>query len=230
MTTIQVDLLGHGLSDAPLDPDRHAVERQAADLAAIARRSADGPVAVLGYSFGARVALALALAEPSVVSRLVLESPTAGIADPVERKARRAADDRLASDIERDGIPAFVDRWEALPLFATHGALPPAVQSGLHNQRLHNSPAGLAASLRGAGQGAMTPLHARLGEIRMPTLVLCGALDPARLRAEFVAAQIPDAMLTEVPGVGHTPHVESPAAFRAAVFRFLTAPNPQEIL
>ena len=65
MTTIQVDLLGHGRSDSPTDPARHAVERQAADLAAILRRprTRTGPVAVLGYSFGARVALALALAK-----------------------------------------------------------------------------------------------------------------------------------------------------------------------
>jgi len=229
MTTIQVDLLGHGLSDSPADPARHAVERQAADLAQIVRRTSGGPSAVLGYSFGARVVLALALVEPSVVSRLVLESPTAGISDPGEREARRAADDRLASEIERDGIAAFVDGWEALPLFATHATLPAAARARLHDQRLRNKPAGLAASLRGAGQGVMAPLHDRLGEVGSPTLVICGALDPARRRSELVAAGIPGARLTEIPGVGHTPHLESPAGFRAAVIPFLNATNPQEI-
>jgi 2-succinyl-6-hydroxy-2,4-cyclohexadiene-1-carboxylate synthase len=232
-TTIQIDLLGHGRSDSPTDPARHAVERQAADLAEICRGVADGPVAVLGYSFGARVALALALAEPSIVSRLALESPSAGIADVAEREARRAADEILAADIERDGIPAFVDRWEALPLFATHAGLPDATLRRLHDQRLRNNPAGLAASLRGAGQGVMAPFHSRLVEVRVPTLVVCGALDPARPRAEFVAAHIPGAGLVEIPGVGHTPHLESPARFRAAVLPFLTATatatNPQEI-
>jgi 2-succinyl-6-hydroxy-2,4-cyclohexadiene-1-carboxylate synthase len=233
MTTIQVDLLGHGHSDSPTDPARHAVECQAVDLAQICREVADGPVAVLGYSFGARVALALALAEPTIGSRLVLESPSAGIADPAEREARRAADETLAADIERDGIPAFVDRWEELPLFASHAALPDATRGRLHDQRLRNDPAGLAASLRGAGQGVMSPFHSRLVEVRVPTLVVCGALDPARPRAAFVAAHIPGAGLVEIPGVGHTPHLESPARFRAAVLPFLTAiataTNPQEI-
>jgi 2-succinyl-6-hydroxy-2,4-cyclohexadiene-1-carboxylate synthase len=228
MTTIQVDLLGHGRSDSP-DAARHAVERQAADLAVVCRRIAARPVAVLGYSFGARIALALALTEPTAVSRLVLESPSAGIADPGERGSRRAADDRLAAEIERDGIPAFVDRWEALPLFSTLAALPPAARARLHAARLRNNPSGLAASLRGAGQGAMTPLHEELCVIRVPTLVLCGALDPARSRAESVAAGISGARLVAIPGVGHTPHLESPAAFRAAVLPFLDATNPQEI-
>jgi 2-succinyl-6-hydroxy-2,4-cyclohexadiene-1-carboxylate synthase len=229
MSTIQVDLLGHGRSDSPTDPARHAVERQAADLAAILRRLDAGPVAVLGYSFGARVALALALAESSLVTRLVLESPSAGISDPDEREARRAADHALAGEIERDGIPAFVARWESLPLFASHAALPPAVRARLHAQRLRNNPAGLAASLRGAGQGAMAPMHDRLRGIRVPTLVVAGADDPARPRAEFVAEHIPGAALATIACAGHTPHLESPARFRAAVFPFLNVTNPQEI-
>jgi len=231
MTTIQVDLLGHGRSDSPTDPARHAVERQAADLAAILRRTRTrtGPVAVLGYSFGARVALALALAEPSLVSRLVLESPSAGIADPDEREARRAGDEALAGDIERAGIPAFVARWESLPLFASHAALPEPTRARLHAARLRNNPTGLAASLRGAGQGAMAPMHDRLRGIRVPTLVVAGVDDPARPRAEFVAEHVPGAALATIACAGHTPHLESPARFRAAVFPFLNVTNPQEI-
>ena len=229
MTTIQVDLLGHGNSDSPTDPARHAVERQAADLATILRRIDAGPVAVLGYSFGARVALALALAEPSVVTRLVIESPSAGIAHPAERESRRLADEALAGDIERAGIPAFVARWESLPLFASHAALPEPTRARLHTQRFRNNAPGLAASLRGAGQGAMAPMHDRLRGIRVPTLVVAGADDPARPRAEFVAEHIPGAVLATIACAGHTPHLESPARFRAAVFPFLNVTNPQEI-
>jgi len=231
-TTIQVDLLGHGLSDSPTDPARHAVERQAADLVEIAGRVAAGPVDVLGYSFGARIALALAVAAPSGVRRLVLESASAGIADADERAARRRSDEALAADIEHYGIATFVDRWEALPLFASQAALPAAVRARLHQARLGNNPAGLAASLRGAGQGAMTPLHDRLRAIQVPTLVVVGADDPARARAEYVAEHISGAVLAAIPCAGHTPHLESPARFRAAVLPFITgtatATNPQE--
>lgn len=224
-TTIQVDLLGHGRSDAPADAARHAPARQAADLADILRRVAGRPADVIGYSFGARVALALAIGHPPAVRRLVLESPSAGIADPSERSARRAADEALADAIERDGMPNFVARWESLPLFATQAALPDSTRRRLHAERLRNRARGLAGSLRGAGQGVMEPLHNRLREVVAPTLVLCGALDPVRGRAEVVAAGIPGARLELIEGAGHATHLEKPAVFRSLVLSFIAAPR-----
>jgi 2-succinyl-6-hydroxy-2,4-cyclohexadiene-1-carboxylate synthase len=224
-TTIQVDLLGHGESDAPEYAARYAVERQAADLAEILRRVAGGGADVLGYSFGARLALALAIGSRASVRRLVLESPSAGFADPKERAARRAADDALADVIERDGVPAFVEYWEKRPLFATQAAMSEAARRRLHQGRLRNRPAGLAASLRGAGQGAMAPLHDRLATITAPTLVICGALDPVRQRAELVAAGISGARLEVVDGVGHAVHLEVPRVFGSLVRSFISAPQ-----
>ncbi len=224
-TTIVVDLLGHGRSDSPEDPARHAVERQAADLAEIVRQVAGGPADVLGYSFGARVALMLSMNAPSTVRRLILESPSAGIADPVQRQVRRAADEALAADLERDGMATFVARWEGLNLFADQTRLSTAVRRRLHEGRQQNRPSGLAASLRGAGQGTMTPLHGRLAEVQAPTLVIVGGLDPVRARSELVAAHIPGAGLAVVPGVGHAPHVEAPARFQAIALAFMLAPN-----
>ena len=224
-TTIQVDLLGHGRSDCPADAARYAVERQAADMGEIIRQVAGGPVDVLGYSFGARIALALVIRDPSAVRRLILESPSAGIAGADERAARRAADEVLASELERGGLSEFVARWDSLPLFATHSAMPEARRRRLHTERLRNNTAGLAGSLRGAGQGAMTPMYDRLHLVAVPTLVVCGALDPARARGELVASGIAGSTLELVDGAGHTPHLEAPAAFRAAVLPFITAPD-----
>jgi 2-succinyl-6-hydroxy-2,4-cyclohexadiene-1-carboxylate synthase len=220
LRTVVVDLPGHGRSGTGA-PARMTVERTADDLAAILDGLGAAPAFVLGYSLGARIALRLAAASPSSVARLVLESPSAGIADPAGRAARRAADERLATNIERDGIAAFVDRWERNPIFATHDTLDPRTAARQRALRLRNRPAGLAASLRGAGQGAMDPLHDRLAAIATATLVVVGALDPVRPRAEQVAAGIPGARLAFVTGAGHTPHLERPAAFRRLVTEFL---------
>ena len=104
-----------------------------------------------------------------------------------------------------------MDEWERQPVFASHRQLPAATAARLRSERLRNRPAGLAASLRGAGQGVMAPLHDRLGEVRAPTLVIAGALDPAGCaRAEAVAAGIPDARFEVLAGAGHTPHLETP--------------------
>lgn len=219
---IVVDLPGHGRSGIPPDPDRAGVERSADDLASILQREGCAPAHVLGYSLGARVALRLAVAHPDVVRRLVLESPSAGLANAEERQARRAADEDRAHRLERDGIEAFVDEWEREPVFASYATLVPARAARLRFERLRNRPAGLAASLRGAGQGSMEPLHDRLAELRTPTLVIAGALDPVgAARAQSVAAGIPGARLETVPGAGHAPHLETPSIFRSLVTAFL---------
>jgi 2-succinyl-6-hydroxy-2,4-cyclohexadiene-1-carboxylate synthase len=219
--TIVVDLPGHGRSGTADEPARMTVERTADDLARILRQTGTAPADVLGYSLGARVALRLAVAHPDAVARLVLESPSAGIADPDAREARRRSDGDLAAAIERDGIEAFVDRWERGPVLATHETLDPRTAARQRTIRLGNDPHGLAQSLRAAGQGAMLPLHDRLAGVTAPTLVIAGSLDPARPRAEQVAAGIPAARLAVIDGAGHTPHLERPAAFRRLALEFL---------
>jgi len=166
--------------------------------------------------------LRLAVARPEALRRLVLESPSAGIAAKGERVARRAADADRAARLERDGIEAFVDEWEREPVFASQIGLPPTRAARLRSERLRNRPAGLAAGLRGSGQGSMGPLHERLAGIRTPTLVIAGAMDPTgRARAEAVAAGICGARLEIVSGAGHTPHLETPQLFRLLVLDFL---------
>jgi 2-succinyl-6-hydroxy-2,4-cyclohexadiene-1-carboxylate synthase len=211
---IAPDLLGHGRSAAPRDPARYAPDAQADDLADLLASLEGIPAVVLGYSMGARLAILLALRHPRVVRGLILESPSAGIADEDERVRRRRADEALAVRLERDGLAAFVEAWGSQPLFASQSALPGATRARLRAQRLAHDPRGLAASLRGAGQGAMRPLHDQLGTIRCPVLVIAGALDPVGLaRARSVADRLPDARLEVIGGAGHAVHLEQPHAF-----------------
>jgi pimeloyl-ACP methyl ester carboxylesterase len=63
-TTIAVDLLGHGRSDCPADPDRYIMERCVADVLAVLDKLGIQQTAVLGYSMGGRVALHLARHAP----------------------------------------------------------------------------------------------------------------------------------------------------------------------
>jgi 2-succinyl-6-hydroxy-2,4-cyclohexadiene-1-carboxylate synthase len=215
------DLPGHGGS-TEVDPARMSVERMADDLSLILNRLDAWPADVLGYSLGARIALRLAIAHPEAVGRLILESPSAGIADPLARTKRRAEDAALAADLEQDGIVAFVDRWERQAVFASHAQLDPQVAGRQRALRLANDPGALAASLRAAGQGTMDPLHDRLAGIAGPTLIICGAMDElGRGRAERIAAAIPGARLAIVDDAGHTPHLERPDTFRRIVLAFL---------
>lgn len=169
-----------------------------------------------GYSMGGRIALHVALAAPERVHGLVLISTTAGIEDAEERAARRRADDALADETRAGTIEAFAERWMALALFAGD---PPAARARWREDILRNEPAGLAASLREVGTGAMEPLWNRLAELSMPATVLAGERD-AKFRAlgERLAALLPTgAPLVVVPGAGHGLLREAPEAVRAVL-------------
>lgn len=224
---IAPDLLGHGGSAAPADPSAYALERQAAGLWHLLSVLGAVPATVLGYSMGARLALVLALHHPASVDRLVLESPSAGIAAAAARQARAEADGRLADAIERDGVAAFVDGWGSQPLFASHAALPGKVREAQRRERRRHTSTGLAGSLRGAGQGVMTPLHDRLAQVTVPTLVIAGSLDATGLeRAREVTEAIAGARLEVVPDAGHTAHLEAPAVFARLVDAFIRTSQP----
>jgi 2-succinyl-6-hydroxy-2,4-cyclohexadiene-1-carboxylate synthase len=221
---VAVDLIGHGASDAPVDPARYSIECAVDDLTAVLDALGIERAAVLGYSMGGRVALHLALVAPGRVEALILESASPGIDDPGERAARVRSDEELAAFIEREGVEAFVDRWESVPLFATQRSLPHAVYARQRAQRLANHPRGLANSLRGMGAGAQEPLWSRLGEIRVPTLLIAGALDEKyRALAREMAELMPDAGAVIIPDAGHATHLEKPGEFARAVGAFLEA-------
>ena len=224
--TVAVDLLGHGLSDAPDDPRRYDLAHCVEDVLGVLDRLAIRRASILGYSMGGRAALALAIAAPERLSALILESASPGLRDPEVRLTRAAQDAMLADAIERDGVETFVDQWERLPLFAGHASLPEDARSALRALRLQNRAAGLANSLRGFGQGVMMPMHDFLGGIRTPTLILAGALDQQYCDVgRDMSARIPSAVLRIVEGAGHTIHLEQPEIFRQAVLDFLAAVN-----
>ena len=204
------------LLDAQRYPDVLAPELRAPSIPAqVDALHQDEPYALAGYSMGGRIALHLALAQPDRVKRLVLVSTTAGIEDPREREERRAADDRLAAEIERDGVEAFARRWARGPLFADQ---PPEVAAAAHEDRLRWDALELAATLRAMGTGAMEPIWHRLGELTMPAVVLAGERD-AKFRAlgEQLAASLPAGELRVVEGAGHALHLERPEAVAAAL-------------
>ncbi len=218
---IALDMLGHGKSDAPVDSTRYSIEHCRADILAVLERLGiqPGEAILLGYSMGGRIALYTAFS--SFFRALILESASPGLADPVAREQRSQHDNALAARIEREGIEAFVDGWEQLPLFASQSRLPPETRALLRTQRLNNYAQGLANSLRGVGTGVQPALHEQLNVLTMPTLVLAGELDGKFCQiAHQMAARIPQARLRIVPDAGHTIHLEQPEAFATLVHEF----------
>jgi 2-succinyl-6-hydroxy-2,4-cyclohexadiene-1-carboxylate synthase len=207
----------HGFTQTPAswDPVAHLVDAPtrapavpaSAEFRATAAGLDVGRGEYVGYSMGGRLCLQLALDRPEVVERLVLVSSSPGIADPAARDARREADERLARDIERDGVDAFLDRWLAQPLFATL----PRERAGVDERRAANTVASLTHQLRALGQGAHPSNWDRLAELRMPVLLIAGELDTKYVDlARRMQALIPDARVEVIPRAGHACHLEQP--------------------
>lgn len=221
---IALDMLGHGQSAAPAEPARYAMEHCQQDIIAVLCELGvnEGEAILLGYSMGGRIALYCAFS--SFFRALILESASPGLADPAEREQRRNSDMELAASIERDGIEAFVERWENLPLFATQRNLPVERRAASRMQRLNNRPVGLANSLRGIGTGVQPSLHHRLHELNIPVLLLAGELDTKFCAiARQMAQALPCAQLSIVPAAGHAIHLEQPMVFTALVTEFCTS-------
>ncbi len=219
---LAVDLIGHGASDDPGDATRTTLDRVLDDLERALDAAGVSACPWIGYSMGGRITLAASLLRSDRLSRMVLESASPGLASDAERADRRASDETLARWIEENGIDAWAEAWEENPLFTGRAALPAAARDGFLAQRRANRAPALAAWLRGVGTGSQPSFWDRLGQVRVPTLILTGARDPKFSDiGRRMAAAIPDARRMAVPGAGHTVHLELPAAWLAAVSSFL---------
>lgn len=210
------DLPGHGATSVGVVPDMAGTTALLAGLLSMLDVRTVTPV---GYSMGGRLALYFALAAAVAIEALVLESASPGLATAEERRRRRDEDEALAAAIERDGLAAFVARWEAQPLFAGQ---PAPVRDRLRTQRLGADARGLAASLRRVGTGAQPWLGDRLPELACPVLLVTGARDEkfGRLAAAMRPA-LSAGRHVVVPDAGHAVHLERPEAFGAVLEAFL---------
>lgn len=194
-TCIAVDMPGHGNSPYP----QRSVEQCAHDIA-----HSVGKATYIGYSFGARVALHIAVMYPQFVERLVLISGTPGIEDETERAERRRDDEMLGEYIHESGMNKFINEWLKQPMFA---GLP--TEYARVDERKQNLPEDMADSLRYAGVGTQEPLWNRLAELEMPVLLVAGRNDKKFVDiATRMHDKIPHSTLEIFDNVGHTVHLE----------------------
>jgi 2-succinyl-6-hydroxy-2,4-cyclohexadiene-1-carboxylate synthase len=222
-TTLSVDLIGHGWSGSPPTVDRYEMSRAVDDLVEMLHRIGFERAVWVGYSLGVWTALQLAVQHPEAVSALVLEGASPGLATEQERADRIAADEALARKLETEGLEAFIDYWQSIPLWDSQKTtLTEPQRVALRQQRLAQRAPGLANSLRGMGTGSQMWVGDRLGNLGVPVLLTAGRLDTkfSAIAAEMAQA-IPDARLEIIEAAGHCAHLEQPAAFNAVLLDFL---------
>ena len=87
---------------------------------------------------------------------------------------------------------------------------------------IHRDATGLARAARGMLTQRDAHVIELLPDIKVPSLVVCGADDAPFLAAsEYMAAKIPGANKVAIPAAGHAVNIDQPRAFIDAVLPFL---------
>lgn len=214
------DLRGYGRSTVVAGETR--MEVFAADLIGLLDHRGIDRAVVAGLSMGGQIAMECARLHPARVSGLVLAATFPRAETAEGRQARFAMADRL----EREGMSGYAD--QTLPLMiapASIEALPDVAAHVLSMMR-GAPPAGAAAALR--GRAVRPPYEATLRQFDGPALIVAGTDDAFTTRADVDAMHgaIAQSELVWMEGVGHMPNLERPAAFNAALLRFLQRVSP----
>ncbi len=224
---ILIDLLGSGASERATAPV-YTTQQHARLIGGVLRKLNVAHATLGGHSFGARVAMQLALLEPRLARALVLISPEA-------YATRRPL---IANMV---GWPLI---GYALAFFATSPSLVKAGLAAVSRRRAWLTPdavRGYIAPLRVKGTlaaqiaTALAPkdepqlsVPANLTAINAPALVLWGDADPVFpiQHGVTLCASMPRATLHTFAGVGHVPHEEQPGDVSASIVSWLSNQAP----
>lgn len=234
-TIVMYDQRGGGRSQLVREPAELTANHHVRDLEALRVNLGLSRFALIGESWGAGLAVLYAASYPQHVERLLLIGPmppTRAILDRRMDESDQAMGlrRRLAA-IRREMLDANDPIATCHEFFAVYqqqffvtpggmarrrGSSCDAPAEGVRNYFVVNE-----ATFASLGDWDFRPL---LAQLRMPALVIEGAESiPSTVESARVIAQsMPNATLVLIPGAGHYPQVEQPAAFFDRVRRFLS--------
>lgn len=219
--TIALDQRGHGGTTNTGRSDDYTLEGLVADLAAAFDALGLSRADLLGHSLGGMVALRFALAHPERVASLVLMDTSAR---PMPLPIPEAVRTALLKLVTEQGVEALLPGMRQRP----PEQVPPSMKRTIERmgpdvfwERIQRKleamdPVAWDGLLRVLGDHA--PAADRLGEIRCPTLVLVGAEDAPFLEpADELERGIRSAQRVTIPDAAHSPQLENPPAWAAAI-------------
>jgi 2-succinyl-6-hydroxy-2,4-cyclohexadiene-1-carboxylate synthase len=185
----------------------------------------DGRCVLMGYSLGARIALATAIRNPKNVIGLALISGSPGLENP-EQRANRAEEDtrrakNLASCKTREQLEKYLRQWWEQPVFQS-----PVWAPGLYEpyigKRLEEDPSKLATILEQASPGRQKSLLHRLTELNIPVICIAGMEDRKYCEhADAMHRRINVSLTGLLPGAGHSLLLENPPSLSGCLSSWL---------
>ena len=213
---IAPDLRGFGGS-GPLTANRLPMDLLAQDVVSLLAHLNIGKAVFCGHSMGGYVTLALVRRAARLVRGLVLSDTRATPDSPEARQGRL----KNAKHVHAHGTAALIDALvPRLLADQTRAELPHVEQELRAIMGSASAPAVIAALLGMAERPDSTP---QLRSINVPVQIIVGEHDEITPPgdARLLARAIPGARMEIIPGAGHVPNLEQPAAFNRVLEGFL---------
>jgi len=218
LRVVRFDQPGAGLTGADPTGD-YSDERGMQVLLALMDRLGIARASLVGHSMGGRLAFRFAAAHPGRVNKLVLVAPD-GFASP-GFEYDKAPEVPAVARLMRYALPKVLLRMSLEPAYADTRLMTEEIVTRYHDMML--APGVRGALLARMAQMTLREPTAVLKTINAPTLLVWGdkdAMIPVANAQDYLRA-LPDARLVTLPGVGHLPHEEAPAASLPALVAFL---------
>jgi pimeloyl-ACP methyl ester carboxylesterase len=215
---IRYDVRGFGKTEAPTKPFSCVK-----DLRSLLEALKVPKAHLVGLSLGGRIAIDFTLEHPAMVKSLVAVGPgLSGFEWPAESEKRFWEMARLARD---QGPEKAVEAWLNDP-YMLPAMEQPALAKRIRRLALDNTASWLANPL--LERPLNPPAIKRLGEIRVPTLIVVGDRDVPEIQAivKILENGIPHAKKVVIAGAGHMVNMEKPDEFNRAVLGFLKESRP----
>lgn len=222
LRVVRYDQPGAGLTGADPTGD-YSDERGMQVLLALMDHLGIARASLVGHSMGGRLAFRFAAAHPARVDKLVLVAPD-GFASPGFEYGK-SPDMPAVAQLLRCSLPRAVLRRGLEPAYGDAARLSEDTVGRYHDMLL--APGVRGALLDRLAQLVPTDPTTTLQAVQAPTLLVWGERDamiPLANAQDFLRT-LQRASLVTVPGSGHLPQEEDPAAALPAVKAFL-APQP----
>lgn len=224
------DLLGHGGRPGWPDGVAPRLDIEADDVLSGLPVPAGQPLHLVGHSYGAAVALQIALQQPQRVRSLTLYEPVAfGVLatssePPAEWREAQQVAQAVEAALDRGDLDGaargFVGYWQGRDVW-------PELDEG---QRARLAEPMLTVRKHFEALSAARWSDAELATLQMPVQLICGSAtrDSARCVAQTLARRLPQVQLTTLAGAAHLAPITQPERVNPLILESLRAQVQRE--